>query len=58
MCPTALSVAFFNASGHLEIAVNKGGDGSGGGASKLLGLHEGDAVRLELTAATRTVANA
>jgi len=48
--PNGLSVAFFNASGHLEIAVNKGSDGSGGGASKLLGLHEGDAVRVEFGA--------
>lgn len=45
-----MSVAFFNASGHLEIAVNKGSDGSGGGAARLLGLHEGDAVRVEFGA--------
>ncbi|HRD52463.1 MAG TPA: SAM-dependent chlorinase/fluorinase [Flavobacteriales bacterium] len=43
-------LAFFNASGHLEIAVNKGSDGNGGGASRLLGLHEGDAVRVEFSA--------
>ena len=48
--PNGVCLAFFNASGHLEIAVNKGSDGNGGGASKLLGLHEGDPVRVEFSA--------
>ena len=42
-------MAFFNASGHLEIAVNKGVEGSGGGAARLLGLHENDAIRIEFS---------
>lgn len=40
-------VAFFGDSGHLEIAINKGAVGNGGGASQLLGLHVNDVVRLE-----------
>lgn len=43
------SLAFFNASGHLEIAVNKGVEGSGGGAARLLGLELGDAIRIEFS---------
>lgn len=42
-------LAFFNASGLLEIAVNKGVEGSGGGAARLLGLEENDAVRIEFS---------
>jgi S-adenosylmethionine hydrolase len=48
--PNGVSLAFFNASGQLEIAVNKGvegGGGGGGGAARLLGLRENDAVRIE-----------
>lgn len=45
--PNGVCLAFFNASGHLEIAVNKGVEGSGGGASRLLGLEENDAIRIE-----------
>lgn len=56
--PQGERVAFFGDSGHLEIAVNKGVTGSGGGAAQLLGLRVTDTVRLELSAATRTVANA
>ncbi len=44
-----MSVAFFNASGHLEIAVNKGVEGSGGGAARLLGMRENDTVRIEFS---------
>lgn len=40
-------LAFFNASGHLEIAVNKGVEGGGGGAARLLGLQENDTVRID-----------
>lgn len=47
--PSGVCLAFFNASNHLEIAVNRGSDSNGGGASRLLGLHEGDAVRVEFS---------
>ena len=56
--PHGERVAFFGDTGYLEIAVNKGVIGSGGGAAQLLGLQITDAVRLELVAATRTVAHA
>lgn len=45
--PNGERVAFFGASGLLEIAVNKGVEGSGGGASRLFGVHEMDAVRID-----------
>ena len=41
-------VALFTSAGYLEIAINRGVEGSGGGASDLLGIKEGDIVRLEL----------
>ncbi|MBL0126848.1 MAG: SAM-dependent chlorinase/fluorinase [Flavobacteriales bacterium] len=47
-------LAFFNASGDLEIAVNKGVEGSGGGAARLLGLRENDPVRIDFSAKART----
>ncbi len=40
-------VATFTSSGYLEIAINRGVEGSGGGASGLLGLREDDTVRIE-----------
>lgn len=40
-------LAFFNAAGLLEIAVNKGVEGSGGGASRLFGVVQDDAVRVD-----------
>lgn len=46
--PTGERVAFFGDSGYLEIAVNKGVVGAGGGAAQLLGLNVTSAVRLEL----------
>ncbi|MCB9169172.1 MAG: SAM-dependent chlorinase/fluorinase [Flavobacteriales bacterium] len=46
--PQGERVAFFGASGLLEIAVNKGAEGSGGGAARLFGLHVQDPVRIEL----------
>ena len=46
--PQGERVALFGASGMLEIAVNKGVEGSGGGASRLFGLHVQDPVRVEL----------
>ena len=56
--PQGERVAFFGDSDHLEIAVNKGVTGAGGGASQLLGLHVKDTVRLELEPVGRTVAHA
>ncbi len=46
--PPGERVAFFGDSGYLEIAINKGVTGGGGGASQLLGLNVTSAVRLEL----------
>lgn len=37
-------VALFNTNGHLEIAINKGAPGNGGGASQLFGLRKGDLI--------------
>lgn len=45
--PTAEKLALFNESGFLEIAINKGVKGNGGGAGSLLGLAVGDIVRME-----------
>lgn len=45
--PHGERVAFFGANGLLQIAVNKGADGAGGGAASLLGVYEGDPVRVE-----------
>jgi S-adenosylmethionine hydrolase len=56
--PHGERVAFFGDSGYLEIAVNKGVTGAGGGAAQLLGLRVTDAVRLELEPVARTVAHA
>lgn len=44
-----VGVAFFNASGHLEIAINKGAEGHGGSAASLLGLRVNDTVRIDFT---------
>lgn len=43
-------VALFNAAGLLEIAINQGAPGNGGGASGLFGLAEGDLVRIVFNA--------
>lgn len=56
--PHGERVAFFGDSGYLEIAINKGVTGAGGGAAQLLGLRVTDAVRLELEPVARTVARA
>jgi S-adenosylmethionine hydrolase len=56
--PAGERVAFFGATGYLEIAVNKGVAGGGGGAAQLLGLRVADPVRVELTGMLRSVANA
>ena len=45
--PTGEKLALFNSSGYLEIAINKGTVGNGGGASGLLGLSVKDMVRME-----------
>ena len=45
--PEGEKLALFGASGHLEIAINKGVEGSGGGASGLFGLKLNDTVRIE-----------
>ena len=45
--PTGEKLAIFNANGFLEIAINKGTVGSGGGANSLLGLNMKDIVRIE-----------
>lgn len=45
--PHGERVAFFGANDLLQIAVNKGAEGAGGGASSLFGVHEGDPVRVE-----------
>ncbi|UKN02899.1 SAM-dependent chlorinase/fluorinase [Paracrocinitomix mangrovi] len=45
--PMGEKLALFNENGYLEIAINKGVQGSGGGASSLLGLHVKDTIRIE-----------
>jgi hypothetical protein len=45
--PTGEKLALFNDNGFLEIAINKGVSGNGGGAGPLLGLTIGDVVRME-----------
>lgn len=45
--PMGEKLALFNANGHLEIAINKGVQGNGGGAASLLGLHVKDVIRIE-----------
>ncbi len=45
--PIGEKLALFNTNGNLEIAINKGVKGSGGGASTLLGLKTNDIVRVE-----------
>lgn len=45
--PEGEKLAIFSSSGHLEIAINKGVEGFGGGASSLFGLDLNDSVRIE-----------
>lgn len=45
--PTGEKLAHFNENGYLEIAINKGVRGNGGGADSLLGLKVHDVVRIE-----------
>ncbi len=46
--PMGEKVALFTSGDYLEIAINRGVDGSGGGASDLLGIRETDIVRIEI----------
>ncbi len=46
--PEGEKVALFTSSGFLEIAINRGVEGSGGGATDLLGIRENDIVRIEI----------
>lgn len=48
--PEGEKVAIFGSSGYLEIAINKGVEGSGGGASSLFGLKVNDTIRVEFEA--------
>ncbi len=48
--PEGEKVALFGSSNHLEIAINKGVEGSGGGANKLFGLKLYDTVTIEFQA--------
>lgn len=45
--PTGEKLALFNENGFLEIAINKGVRGNGGGADSLLGLKVNDIIRVE-----------
>ncbi|MFN3918167.1 MAG: S-adenosyl-l-methionine hydroxide adenosyltransferase family protein [Flavobacteriales bacterium] len=45
--PEGEKVALFSSSGHLEIAINKGVEGNGGGANKLFGLKINDIVTIQ-----------
>jgi len=45
--PSGEKVALFGSSGFLQIAINQGVEGSGGGANKLFGLKINDIVRIE-----------
>ena len=45
--PPGEKLALFNDNGYLEIAINKGVKGSGGGAASLLGLDVKDLIRVE-----------
>ncbi len=47
--PPGERLAFFNDSNLLEIAINKGATGSGGGAETLFGLHLNDIIRIEFS---------
>lgn len=45
--PEGEKVALFSSNGHLEIAINRGVEGSGGGANKLFGLKLNDTITIE-----------
>lgn len=46
--PEGEKLALFTLGGYLEIAINRGVEGSGGGASDLLGIKENDIIRIEI----------
>ena len=48
--PDGERMAVFNEAGLLEIAINKGAPGNGGGAASLFGLSRGDFIRVEFAA--------
>lgn len=47
--PEGEKVAIFGSSNFLEIAINKGVDGSGGGASRLFGIKLNDTITIEFS---------
>ncbi|MDG1332494.1 MAG: SAM-dependent chlorinase/fluorinase [Crocinitomicaceae bacterium] len=47
--PQGEKVAIFNANGLMEIAINRGANGSTGGAEQLFGLRVNDMIRVEFT---------
>lgn len=47
--PQGEKVALFNENGYLEIAINRGANGSSGGAEQLFGLRVNDMIRIEFT---------
>ncbi len=49
--PPGEKVALFNQNNLLEIAINRGANGSNGGAEKLFGMRLGDIVRVEFSPA-------
>jgi S-adenosylmethionine hydrolase len=55
--PAGERLALFGATGYLEIAVNKGVEGSGGGAARLFGLNVHDPVRVDMAETVRRPVN-
>ncbi len=51
-------VAIFNTNGLLEIAINDGAPGVGGGAAQLVGLHTGDLIMIVFESSERPPLNA
>ena len=47
--PDGERIALFGSSNFLEIAINKGVQGSGGGASQLFGISINDIITIEFT---------
>ena len=47
--PPGEKLAIFGAGNFLEIAINKGVEGSGGGANKLFGIKLNDIIRIEFS---------
>ena len=55
--PEGEKIAIFSSSGNLEIAINKGVEGSGGGANKLFGLKINDTITIEFKEADNKTQN-